>query len=128
MLFPLLALGGCGRSLDGPEFEVDWVSAKLRAAGYEVSAPAADRWWAGIPEVVHGECLEATKEGKVDELCIIHCTSRSSCRAGLITRSPLGESGMGTMDRGSTVLVHRRCGYRDCGAARDAIFDRKVAR
>lgn len=113
------ALGACAR--EGPEYEVGWVSAKLRAAGYEVSAPERDEASAGIPQVVSGECIDAKKEGAVDRLCILRCTSTSSCRPTLIKRGPLGES-MGAMPRGATVLVHRRCGYRDCGAARDAIF------
>ena len=113
-------VGPLGCKGEGPEYEVGWVTARLKAAGYEVSPPTSDPGSAHIKQVVKGECLEATKEGKVDRLCILHCTTRTSCRPTRTERGPLGES-FGTMERGATVLVHRACGYRDCGAAREAI-------
>lgn len=110
---------------EGSDFDLGWVSAKLRAAGYDVSAPHADAAVARVGAVVRSECVEATKQGLVDELCILHCTDRAACRPTFTRRGPLGES-YGEFHRGTTVLVHRRCavhsiGRFDCVPARQAI-------
>ena len=117
----LVGVATAGCSTDGRDFEVGWMTTKLVAAGYVVSAPFADEESARIEQVLHGECIDATKEDKVDRLCILRCTGTSACRPGLITRGPLGEN-MGVMYRNATALVHRRCGYGGCGLARAAVF------
>jgi hypothetical protein len=106
---------------DKPEFAVPWVSEKLRVAGYKVSAPYHDEHAPKIPAVARAECVDATKQGLIDQLCILECTDRFACRSTQTKRGPLGES-YGQFHRGPTVLIHRRCGFRDCGAALDAIL------
>jgi hypothetical protein len=110
---------------DDPEYELGWVSERLRAAGYQVSAPRPDAATLDVPAVVRSECVDATREGLVDELCVLRCRDRSACRPTLTRRGPLGES-YGEFHRGATVLVHRRCavhspGRFDCVPARRAI-------
>ena len=122
-LVALAALLGC-RKEEGREFEVEWVTEKLVAEGYSVSPPAPDTDpRARIPEVVAAQCIDAVKASATDRICLLRCTNDRACRPTLTRRGPLGES-YGEIHRGATVLVHRRCGFRDCGAAREALLDR----
>lgn len=113
------ALVACARA---PEWDVAGVSAKLRAAGWVV-APAKNPGIAGAG-VARVDCVDASKGGATDTLCVASCASAAACEA---FAEGTWES-YGTFRRGATLLVHQVCGRPtghplsfDCTGARSAL-------
>ena len=112
----------CSRAASGPPWDEGAVRARLTEAGYTVT-DSPNPGIAG-PSVVSVACLDARRGGATDTLCVVRCRDEGCADFDARTR---WES-YGAFARGTTLLIHQRCGGAqekklpfDCRPAREAI-------
>lgn len=89
-------------------YDLAAMGAQLTAAGYAVTPARVPNNLVALPKlpgVIDVSCVDATKTGKTDTLCVVRCTSAGACGAA---STSTGET-YGVMQGGATLFVHQQC-------------------